>query len=304
MTPSLTLFFVVEPPVYQYLSCYLAASIRQHLDPSIELIGYCPAHRMEELDPAAIETLRRMRCEVRPMQTEGVFDPVYPHGNKIIACQQPRETDWGGFMDSDILVRTQHDIGRLLNPGHVTCSPAASIQWKPDDLWETVYGAFDMPVPEERINLMREKKRPRVPYFSSGFVIFPQDWRSPAGLDFADTWMETAQVIDKVESLEKHRRPYLDQMTLPVAIRRAGLAWNELAENDHFILGGKLRGKPFPFDRPITAVHYRKWEVLEEAGLADDGYGALKAQVGVKRVRRIFDADLPEGIPAAAATGN
>jgi len=301
MAPSLTLFFVVEPPVYQYLACYLAASIRQHLDPGISLIGYCPAHRMDEVDPAAVETLRRMRVEVRPMQTEGVFDPVYPHGNKIIACQQKRDTIWGGFMDSDILVRRPHDIGRLLNPGHVTCSPAASIQWMPDDLWDTVYGAFDMPVPEERINLMREKQRPRVPYFSSGFVIFPEDSQSPAGLGFADTWMETAQVIDRVESLEKHRRPYLDQMTLPVAIRRAGLAWNELAEDDHFILGGKLRGKPFPLDRPITAVHYRKWEVLEEAGLADDGYSALKAQVGVKRVRRIFDAALPDGIPAADA---
>ena len=297
---SLTLFFVVEPPRYQYLACYLAASIRQHLDPAIELVGYCPAHRMGELDPAAIETLRRMRCELRPMETQGVFDPAYPHGNKIVACQQPRETEWGGFLDSDILMIAGHDIGRLLVPGHVTCSPAASILWKPDDLWETVYGAFDMPVPEERIKLMRDRRRPMVPYFSSGFILFPEAHRSDAGLDFAKTWMQTAQVIDKVEALAPHRRPYLDQMTLPVAIRRAGLAWNELAEVDHFILGGRLRGKPFPKRRPITAVHYRKWEVLQEAGLAKQGYEGLRAQVGVKRVRRIFDAPLPEGIAPLA----
>lgn len=297
MAPSLTLFFIVEPPSYQYLACYLAASIREHLDPGIALVGYCPAHRMEEVDPAAVETLRRMRCEVRPMATEGVFDPIYPHGNKIVACQQPRDTDWGGFMDSDILVTAGHDIGRLLVPGHVTCSPAASIRWKPDDLWETVYGTFGMGVPEERIMLMRQKKRPMVPYYSSGFVLFPEAHRSAAGLSFAETWMETAQTLDRVEALAPHRRPYLDQMSLPVAIRRAGLAWHELAEDDHYILGGQLRGKPFPADRPITAVHYRRWEVLDEAGLARQGYAGLARQVGTRRVSRIFDQPVPEGIP-------
>lgn len=296
MTPALTLFFVVEPPTYQYLACYLAASIRQHLDPEVQLVGYCPAHRMEELDPAVIETLRRMRCDVRPMVTEGVFDPAYPHGNKIIACQQPRDTQWGGFMDSDILVMAAHDVTRLLKPGHVTCSPAASIQWAPDDLWNIVYGSFGLPVPEDRITLMRDRRRPMVPYYSSGFVLFPQE------SGFADIWMETAQTLDRVEKLAEFRRPYLDQMSLPVAIRRAGLAWNELEENDHYILGGRLRGKAFPRHRAITAVHYRKWEVLEEAGLAADGYDGLKAQVGVKRIRRIFDVPPPEGITPAATT--
>ncbi len=296
MTPSLTIFFVVEPPTYQYIACYLAASIRQHLDAEIQLVGYCPAHRMEELDPAVTETLRRMRCEVRPMVTEGVFDPAYPHGNKIIACLQPRDTQWGGFMDSDILVMRPHDITRLLKAGHVTCSPAASIQWAPDDLWETVYGTFGLPVPEDRITLMRDRRRPMVPYYSSGFVLFAQD------SGFASAWMETAQALDRIEKLVEFRRPYLDQISLPVAIRRASLAWNELEENDHFILGGRLRGKSFPSHRAITAVHYRKWEVLEEAGLAADGYDALKAQVGVKRIRRIFDVPPPDGIAPAAAT--
>ncbi|WP_297616082.1 hypothetical protein [uncultured Roseicyclus sp.] len=294
MKPTITLFFIVEPPMYQYIACYLAASIRRHLDPEILLVGYCPAHRMEALDPAVTETLRRMRCEVRPMPTEGLFAPEYPHGNKIIACQQKRDTAWGGFMDSDILVLQPHDVTRLLVPGHVTCSPAASIQWAPDDLWETVYGSFDLPVPDARITLMRDRRRPMVPYFSSGFVLFPQDSA------FADTWMETAQHLDGVGALAAFRRPYLDQISLPVAIARAGLAWNELSEDDHCILGGRLRGKTFRRRPTITAVHYRKWEVLEEAGLANDGYEGLKAQVGVKRVRRIFDVPAPDATTTTA----
>lgn len=288
--PSLSLFFVVEPPRYQYLACYLAASIRQYLEPDIALVGYCPAHRMAELDPAAVETLRRMDCPVRPMETEGRFAPDYPHGNKILACLEPRETHWGGFIDSDVLMIRAQMIAAHLRPGHVTCSAAASMAWAPDDLWEMAYGAMGMEVPETRITLMRDRRRPVAPYYSSGFVMFPQ------GAGFAETWMETAQVLDRVPGLEAHRRPYLDQISLPLAMVRAGLGWNELVENDHFILGGRLRGKPFPAHRAITAVHYRKWEVLTEAGLHDLGYDALKRTVGVKRIRRIFDAPLPAHI--------
>ncbi|MGB0799982.1 MAG: hypothetical protein ACPGRD_11760, partial [Planktomarina sp.] len=53
--PSLTLFFIVEAPQYQYMACYLAASIRQNMPAEVKLVGYCPSHKMDELDPAAIE---------------------------------------------------------------------------------------------------------------------------------------------------------------------------------------------------------------------------------------------------------
>ncbi len=128
---SLTLFFIVEPPTYQYMACYLAASIRQNMPQDVTLIGYCPEHRMSEVSPNVVETLRRMRCEVRPMETEGKFDPPYPHGNKIIACLQPRDTAYSGFMDSDILMIRPNSIDTLVKPGHVSASVAASMYCSP-----------------------------------------------------------------------------------------------------------------------------------------------------------------------------
>ncbi len=299
MRPSLTLFFIVEPPKYESLACYLAASIRQHLDPDIALVGYCPAQRMDEIAPAVVETLRRLRCELRPMETGGAFDPPYPHGNKILACQQPRDTEWSGFMDSDILVLRPHDITRFLGAGHVACSVAASIRWKPDHLWETAYSAFGLSVPEERITLMRQKKPHVPPYYSSGLVLFPEAPSKGSGRTFAETWLDTARTLDRVPELEDFRRPYLDQISLPVAIRRAGLSWLEIPEADHFILGGRLRGKPLGTRADLTAVHYRKWKVLTEAGLAKAGFDALAAQAGTKRVHRIFGAEPPLGAAAA-----
>jgi len=298
--PSLSLIFIVEPPVYQYLACYLAASIRRHVGTGVRLIGYCPAHRMAEIDAAAVETLRRMDAEVRPMETEGRFDPPYPHGNKLLACLEPRDTDWSGFMDSDILMISDTDPARQLRDGAVTCSRAASMLWAEQSIWHDIYGAFDMPLPEQRIDLMRRGKA-KLPYFSSGFVIFPETHRDAEGRRFAETWMDTAQTIDRIATLPK-RRPYLDQMSLPVAMQRAGLSWHELAEDDHYILGGKLRGKPLPEDRPITAVHYRKWRNLAEVGLARHAYRSLRRQVGTRKVTRIFDTEPVESpVPPGAS---
>lgn len=287
MTPTLTLFFIVEPPTYQYMACYLAASIRNHLPANVKLVGYCPSDRIGQITPEVIETLRRMDCPVRPFERADHFSPVYPHGNKILACLEERDTDFSGFVDSDVLILRDNKIENLIAEGHVSASPAASLRWAPPDMWERIYGAFDLPVPEQRIRLMRDKRVPNVPYFSSGFVLFPQQRKTADGKTFPQIWYETAKHIDAIPDLD-HKRPYLDQMSLPVAIHRAGLEWKELPEEQHYILGGSIRGTALPEDRPIYTVHYRKWDVLKEIGLHKQGYDGLRRQVGTSRVGWIF----------------
>jgi hypothetical protein len=98
--------------------------------------------------------------------------------------------------------------------------------------------------------------------------------------------MEVAQTVDALPDLP-HRRPYLDQMTLPLAIRAAGLRPNLLPEEQHYILGGRLRGAPLPEDREIRTVHYRRWLILREAHLAGIAKETLKRQAGVKRVSEV-----------------
>ncbi len=284
---SLTLFFIVEPPSYQNMACYLAASIRRHMPDTVKLVGYCPAHRRDEVSPAVIECLHRMGCEVRTFDAEGRFDPDYPHGNKILACLEERDTEFSGFMDSDILLIRDTDPATLVRHGHVSASVAASMLWAPDDLWPTLYGAFGWEVPQERVMLMRDKRRAVVPYFSSGFVLFPEQHRNTKGQRFPEAWMEVAQHVDRSVDVE-NKRPYLDQMTLPLGIKQAELDYQILPEEQHFILGGKLRGKPMPQGRHIHLVHYRGWHVLTEVGLADHGYASLDKAVGVRRIAKIL----------------
>ncbi|WP_102108512.1 hypothetical protein [Oceaniglobus roseus] len=284
--PVLTFAYIVEPPNYQIFACTLLASLRKTWGPEVAAVGYCPAHRWDELHPSVLKAHEMMGAELRPMVTEGMWDTDYPHGNKIIAAMQPRDSEFSAFVDSDVLFLAPNVPENIARAGHVSCSMAASMTWAEQSIWDRIYGAFDMPVPEERLHLMRRSTEPVVPYFSAGLVVFPEN----GAQRFPDVWYDTARTLDRDEGLE-NRRPYLDQMSLPVAIRRAGLDWNILPEEQHYIMGGKIRGEPLPDDRTIFTVHYRNNGVLKEIGMHKTARAILREQVGVPFVRRLTDTE-------------
>ncbi len=287
MPSSLTVYFIVEPPEYQLMACYLAASLREQFGEGLALVGYCPEQKLGDVQDEVKEALRRLRVDLRGFRTEGRFDPPYPHGNKILATLEPRETAFSCFMDSDILCLRPNRVENIARPGHVTLSKAASLNWAPQSIWDRIYATCDMPLPEERFKLMKQRKgKPQIPYFSSGLFSFPEGHRNAEGLGFPQVWMQVAQRLDANPDLPK-RRPYLDQMSMPLAIRRAGLDWNILADEQHFILGGRERGQPLPAEREIFTVHYRVWEVLKETGLSRRAKDMLERHAGVRRLAQI-----------------
>jgi hypothetical protein len=299
--PLLTLTYIVDLPDYQYMACYLLASIREHFPRDVQVIGYCPEHKMAEIDPGVVRAHELMGAEIRPMRTEGRWDPAYPHGNKILAALEPRDSEYSAFVDSDVLFLRKNSPLALISPGKVSCSVAASMQWGEQSVWDEIYGVFGMPVPEERVRLMRRSRAEVVPYFSSGFVVFPE---GPVdGRRFADVWYETATEIDRKTDLPA-RRPYLDQMSLPLAIRRAGLEWNSLPEEQHYILGGKLRGEPLPTDREIFTIHYRDLKIIKELGLMKEVRRMLQRQAGSRWIGNLRPAEGPDLGDITAGLGN
>ena len=184
---GLTIFYIVEPPDYQIMACYLLASIRTRFPAHVRAIGYCPAHRLKELHPGVVKAHEIMDAELRPFETDGRFDPAYPHGNKILASLERRETPWTMFVDSDVLFIEDNMPGNIVREGHVSCSMAASMVWADQSIWETIYGALKMDIPPERYPLMRRSPGPVVPYFSSGLVAFPEADLTGKGR-FPDVW--------------------------------------------------------------------------------------------------------------------
>lgn len=287
MSPRLTVYFIVEPPRYEQMACYLAGSLRQQFGQTVALVGYCPDTKIDTVSKDVIAVLAKLGCEVRPFRVEGRFSPDYPHGNKILATLEPRETEFSAFFDSDVLCLRPNKVESIVKDGHVSLTPAASMVWGTGQTWHQIYQTCGMTLPEERVKLMRQKgARQRLPYFSSGLFSFPEKHRNAESQSFPQVWMELAQTIDKNEEIPG-RRPYLDQISLPLAIQKAGLKWNILPEEQHFILGGSLRGEPLPEGREIFTVHYRKWEILKEVGLARQGKRMLEQQAGVRRIDQI-----------------
>lgn len=300
MTPRLTFFFIVEPPGYQVLACYLAATIKENFGDQAAMVGYCPAHKMDQLDPAVLQVMDRLGVPVRPMQVQGVFDPPYPHGNKMIATLQPRDTEYSCFLDSDILFLRPNSVDNLIRASHVSLTPAASMGWAGQDIWPKIYATCGMEMPAERIRLMRQRNtRDRVPYFSSGLYCFPEHHRNARGETFAQSWMAVAQLIEGDPDIPA-KRPYLDQMSLPLAIRRAGLDWNILPEEQHYILGGMTRAEPLPSDRDIFTVHYRTWKIVEEKGLKRYAKNMLDKHAGVRKLKHLAPADDATPVPDLA----
>jgi hypothetical protein len=291
MLPRLTVFFIVEPPEYQVMACYLAASLREQFGDTVALVGYCPAPKLDLVHDEVKGVLAKMGCEVRPFEVEGRFDPAYPHGNKILATMEPRETEFSCFMDSDILCLRPNAPENITAEGKVSLTPAAWMGWGDQDLWQVIYDIVGIPLPDERVMLMKQKKgEGKVPYFSSGLFSFPEQHRTAEGKSFPQVWYEVAQAVDAHPDIPQ-KRPYLDQMTLPLAIQKAGLGWNLLPDTQHFILGGRSRGKPLPEDREIFTVHYRKWPVLKEAGLSGLAKQLLEKHVGIKKLTSLVQDD-------------
>ena len=284
MVQKLTIFFIVEPPDYEVMACFLAASLREQFGDTVALVGYCPDIKLDQVSPDVKEILGRLNCDLRGFQVAGRFDPPYPHGNKILATMEPRDTEFSAFFDSDILCLRPNRVENLVKDGHVSLTPAASMAWGKTADWERIYKVCGMEVPEDRIRLMRQKgERGRIPYFSSGLFTFPEQYRTPDGKSFPEVWMDVAQTLDADPDVPG-KRPYLDQISLPLAIQKSGLGWNLLPEEQHFILGGKLRGDALPKDREIFTVHYRIMRVLKETGLTQAARKMLKKHAGVKRI--------------------
>lgn len=287
MPPRLTVYFIVEPPEYDLMACYLAASLREQFGARIALVGYCPAAKLDTVSQDVRVVLDRLGCDLRSFAVEGRFDPPYPHGNKLLATLEPRDTEFSCFMDSDVLCIRPNLVENIVRPGHVSLSKAASMNWAPQTIWDDIYRICGMEMPEERFRLMRQKRgEEKVPYFSSGLFSFPEQHRNEHGNSFAQVWMDIAQQLDANPDLPK-KRPYLDQMSMPLAIRAAGLDWNILPDEQHYILGGLSRGDPLPEGKKIYTVHYRQWQILKEVNLARRAKNMLQAHAGVRRLAQV-----------------
>lgn len=256
---DLSFIFVVQGARLQAQSLILADSLRRH-HPHADLIAYLPGETAADLPPVIADFLADCGVQCRSLeQPEGQWRAPYPHGNKILALAAPRDSRWSMFLDTDMAALGPIDPTDLPGPMQVSVVPEGIATWGKDlTRWEVAYGFFGLPMPEDRIRLLRGRRLMFPPYFNGGMVAIREADRVD-GLSFGGLWRDTAKAFDW-QARVAHKRPWLDQITLPLTMQRHGFAHKIIDERTNCSISNnrKLDGL-----NP-TILHYHRAGFLRD----------------------------------------
>lgn len=278
-----TILFVVDGVRLEAQSLLLAASLaKHHPDRSkVDLIAYVSARSADGLTPAARALYAHCGVQIRPLPSaEGIWAKPYPHGNKILACAAPRSSHRSLFIDTDTVCLGPLTGIDLADPNAVAVVPEGIPSWgKKADSWQRAYDFFNLPLPTDRVTLTRGRKLEHLPYFNAGFVSFSDLPHSDSGENFAQSWLQTAIDFDHRCGI-KGKRPWLDQITLPLTMKRFGFAYCALHELWNFSISDRLK---LHRAKKARLIHYHRWIHLKRlefhTSFLDDAIACVPAEM-------------------------
>ena len=224
--PSESIIFVVDGKRLEAMSLVLATTIAAHHDTGSEvrLIAYVSAVTRPDLDQATLALYEACGVEIAPLpDSTGIWKKPYPHGNKLLACAAPRTSARTTFLDTDMAVMAKITGLPEADPFEIFAVPEGKPTWGKKGGWEQAYAFFGLPMPEERVTLMRGRKKEYFPYFNAGFVSFSDMPLEDDGRSFGAMWLEFARQFDW-HCAVADKRPWLDQITLPLVMAEFGLS--------------------------------------------------------------------------------
>lgn len=205
--------FMIEPGYIEWQAILLASSLMEHTVNRGDIVAYCRKSRVDDLSPLSTAFLARHGIELRTIQND--FSPEYPQGNKTIACAAHTSSNGVVFFDTDMMVLRKANFSKIIKPGEVSVCTAKKKWPEAGDAkqaWTNNYELCGVPFDYDA-ELIDDK----VPYFNGGLIAY-------YGPDnFGPNWLDVALTLDKAEIV--FRRPWLDQVAMPVAIKKSGLAF-------------------------------------------------------------------------------
>ena len=223
-----SIIFIVDPPKLVPEGIILISSIRRHLG-DVDVVCYVPRHKQKLLPPQFVSFAACHGVQIDYIDPDDRFSPVYPHGNKLLAAMQPRATAKTLFLDTDTVIWDGFDIDSLITEGRLSAAPEGRRTWgKPKfgEDWWAIYRKFGHELSEAQVKFARTGKL-SPPYFNAGVVGFPNHVEG-SELNFGKLWLETAIAIDQDDTIPK-RRPWVDQISLPIAMTLAGWTFEALS---------------------------------------------------------------------------
>ncbi len=208
------------------------------------------------------------------------IDDAYKYGNKLNAFNIDYTTDDIVFLDTDMVVFDDFS-GILENKTASILAVPNPLHWFSENklggkVWKELYAQFNLPLPQRKI-LARETKKEMWPYFDSSMII------CSSRANFSQYWIRVGKALHPQDIPGKN--PYLDQISLSVAISLAGLSWDTLSDEYNFdlalwFLKRRLRWIPgradwfklLPTFSHIKIFHYRGYRILQQAAKQDPGF--------------------------------
>ena len=255
-----TIFFIIDGPGLEAQAALLAATLRHHNADRFRLIGYVPDRHRPRLNPDLVALLGGCGVELRRLAVAAtVWAKPYPHGNKILAATDARGAGHAMFLDTDMICTAPIELAGLLHARAIAVTPEGKPSWGKDMVgWRRVYDQFDLALPRDRITLARGRRREFLPYFNAGMILFPEG-ALVRGQSFGEVWLDTALVIDHIVPVAD-KRPWLDQISLPVTLKRHGLDYVLAPEALNFSVS---RRAPIGTEAPVL-MHYHRFGYLAD----------------------------------------
>ena len=206
--------FVSQAGKLEGMSLVLAASIRAAAGFEHELIAAVPtpASTWGRLAPGTLDAYEELQVSVQ--EIDNPWGRAYPIGNKFgCLCVNARHPVLV-FLDTDIvMLDLPLDSGPGIGP--VAAVPASRRHHSVEQ-WAAIYAAAGVTMPaQETIATAGGATGPA--YFNSGVVAIEMS------SGFGAAWLEIARRIDNDPAIpESARRPWLDQIALPVTAAALG----------------------------------------------------------------------------------
>lgn len=242
--------FVCQQGELEIKSMLLAASLKQKLKCEYQLIAAIPTPKRLWGKPgkSTINFLEKLGVTLIPIMNH--IDYAYPIGNKLSCLQIETSGDIKVFIDSDMLCLGEFSHSPEFEAPFLA-KPADGVTWGSEDgQWEKAYGIFGMKMPDERMEATVSKQI-TPPYFNAGFIAVRSDIR------LGETWLQCCQSIDAHPDI-RNKRPWLDQIGLPVALARLGIDYACLDERFNYPCHLKMLN---PDNLPVFA-HYHDLKSL------------------------------------------
>ncbi|MCT8161639.1 hypothetical protein [Pseudoruegeria sp. SHC-113] len=278
-------FFMMDGTAYEPMAITLAATLRHHNGEALSLFAYVPQEKLGDVRPITRKVLKELGVAIRPLPAPdlagGIWREPYPHGNKMLAALDDRDCDVSLFFDTDMVCVAPLAVEGLVPEGHVAAMVSDYKTWGGEKRWKKAYGLFGLDVPEERVQFHRGQRLWSPPYFNAGLVGF-REGEGAGGMSFAQAWLDTARRIDfdtKLDGL----RPFLDQVSLPVAIRRQGLGFEMLARDYNLT----IQNADYDPEATPRILHYHKPKYLKVWPQGAEAFAACREMVGDKRYGRL-----------------